>query len=189
MAMVATVVDTVDTEATTARGMLMPRLPLPLRLMLSPAMATDTAGDMDMAVMATDVSMVDTDTARGRLRLLLMLSPAMDTDTDMAVDMDMVVMDVSMEDTDTARGLLRLMLSPDTETTAVDTDMAVDMDMAVMDVSMEDTDMARGPLRLMLSPDMDTTAVDMVATDTDVSMVDTADTMDKSKSNQSSFLH
>merc|ERR1712051_691621 len=110
---------------------------------------------------------------------------------DMAVDMDMAVMaaDVSMEDTDTARGLLRLMLSPDTDTTAVDTDMAVDMDMAVMDVSMEDTDTARGPLRLMLSPDMDTTAVDMVVTDTDVSMVDTADTMDKSKSNQSSFLH
>merc|ERR1712210_225844 len=152
MAMVATVVDTVDTEATTARGMLMPRLPPPLRLMLSPAMATDTA-----------------------------------------VDMDMAVMDVSMVDTDTARGLLRLMLSPDTDTTAVDTDMAVDMDMAVMDVSMEDTDTARGPLRLMLrlmlSPDMDTTAVDMEATDTDVSMVDTADTMDKSKSNQSSFLH
>merc|ERR1712032_1389063 len=115
--MVATVVDTVDTEATTARGMLMPRLPPPLRLMLSPAM--------------------------------------------------------------------------DTDTTAVDTVMAVDMDMAVMDVSMEDTDTARGPLRLMLSPDMDTTAVDMdmVATDTDVSMVDMADTMDKSKSNQSSFLH
>merc|ERR1719239_2153137 len=122
MAMVATVV---DTEATTARGMLMPRLPPPLRLMLSPAMAMDTAVDMDMAVMATDVSMVDTDTARGRLRLLLMLSPAMDTD--MAVDMDMAVMDVSMEDTDTARGLLRLMLSPDTDT-------------------------ARGLLRLMLSP-------------------------------------
>merc|ERR1739838_1052936 len=79
---------------------------------------------------------------------------------------------------------LRLTLSPDTDTTAVDTDMAVDMDMAVMDVSMEDTDMARGPLRLMLrlmlSPDMDTTAV---------AMVDTADTTDKSKSNQSSFLH
>merc|ERR1712222_255904 len=143
MAMVATVVDTVDTEATTARGMLMPRLPPPLKLMLSPAMATDT------------------------------------------------VVDMAMVDTDTARGLLRLMLSPDTDTTAVDTDMAVDMDMAVMDVSMEDTDTARGPLRLMLSPDMDTTAVDMdmVATDTDVSMVDMADTMDKSKSNQSSFLH
>merc|ERR1712192_254022 len=121
--------------------------------------------------------------------LRLMLSPAMATDTDMAVDMDMAVMDVSMEDTDTARGQLRLMLSPDTDTTAVDTDMAVDMDMAVMDVSMEDTETARGPLRLMLSPDMDTTAVDMEATDTDVSMVDTADTMDKSKSNQSSFLH
>merc|ERR1712210_411409 len=110
MAMVATVVDTVDTEATTARGMLMPRLPPPLRLMLSPAMATDTAVDMDMAVM--DVSMEDTDTARGLLRL--MLSPDTDTtavDTDMAVDMDMAVMDVSMEDTDTARGPLRLMLS------------------------------------------------------------------------------
>merc|ERR1712192_227143 len=128
--------------------MLMPRLPPPLRLMLSPAMATD-----------------------------------------MAVDMDMAVMDGAMEDTDTARGQLRLMLSPDTDTTAVDTDMAVDMDMAVMDVSMEDTDTARGPLRLMLSPDMDTTTVDMVMVATDVSMVDTADTMDKSKSNQSSFLH
>merc|ERR1739841_32840 len=117
--MVATVVDTVDTEATTARGMLMPRLPPPLRLMLSPAMATDTAVDMDMAVM--DVSMEDTDTARGLLRL--MLSPDTDTtavDTDMAVDMDMAVMDVSMEDTDTARGPLRLMLSPDMDTTAVD---------------------------------------------------------------------
>merc|ERR1740123_1915821 len=90
--MVATVV---DTEATTARGMLMPRLPPPLRLMLSPAMATDTAVDMDMAVMATDVSMVDTDTARGRLRLLLMLSPAMDTT---AVDMVATDTDVSMVD-------------------------------------------------------------------------------------------
>merc|ERR1719362_1521404 len=94
--------------------------------------------------------------------------------------MAVMATDVSMVDTDTARGLLRLMLSPDTDTTAVDTDMAVDMDMAVMDVSMEDTDTARDPLRLMLSPDMDTT---------DVSMVDMADTMDKSKSNQSSFLH
>merc|ERR1712010_406417 len=102
----------------------------------------------------------------------------------MAADMDMavmVVMDVSMvamEHTDTARGppRLRPMLSLDTDTTAVDTDM-------------EDTDMARGPLRLRLSLDMVTTAVameDMVATDTDVSMVDTVDTADttgKSKSN------
>ena len=112
MDMVATVVDTVDTEATTARGMLRPRLPPPPRLMLSPAMDTDTAVDTDMEATVTDVSMVD----------------------------------------------------------------------------MEDTDMARGPLRLRLSLDMVTTAVameDMVATDMDVDtdMVDTADTMDKSKSN------
>merc|ERR1712010_307055 len=134
-------------------------------------MDTDTAVDTDMEATVTDVSMVD-----------------MAADMDMAV---MVVMDVSMvamEDTDTARGppRLRPMLSPDTDTTAVDTDMA---DMVVTDVSMvdmEDTDMARGPLRLSL--DMVTTAVameDMVATDMDVDtdMVDTADTMDKSKSN------
>merc|ERR1719500_2078624 len=81
---------------------------------------------MDMAVM--DVSMEDTDTARGLLRL--MLSP--DTDTT-AVDMDMAVMDVSMEDTDTARGPLRLMLSPDMDTTAVD------MVVTDTDVSMVDT--------------------------------------------------
>merc|ERR1719507_962654 len=94
---------------------------------------------------------------------------------------------VAMEDTDTARGplRLRLMLSPDTDTTAVDTDMVV-TDVSMVD--MEDTDMARGPLRLRLSLDMVTTAVameDMVATDMDVDtdMVDTADTMDKSKSN------
>merc|ERR1711992_459688 len=96
MAMVATVVDMVDmAEDTTARGMLMPRLPPPLRPMLSPAMATTA---VDMAVMVTDVSMGDTEDtmARGRLRLLLMLSPAMDTT---AVDMAVMVMDVSMVDT------------------------------------------------------------------------------------------
>merc|ERR1712024_12833 len=72
-----------------------------------------------------------------------------------------------------ARGRLRLMLSPDMDTTAVDTAM----------VDMADTT-ARGLLMLRPSPDMDTTAVamDMVATDTDVSMVDTADTTDKFKS-------
>merc|ERR1719281_2235550 len=92
MAMVATVVDTVDmdTEATTARGMLMLRLPP----MLSPAMATTA---VDMAVMVMDVSMVDTEDtmARGRLRLPLMPSLAMDTT---AVDMAVMVMDVSMVD-------------------------------------------------------------------------------------------
>merc|ERR1739838_502108 len=73
--------------------------------------------------MATDVSMVDTDTARGRLRLPLMLSPAMDTT---AVDMVATDTDVSMVDmADTmARGLLRLMLSP-----AMDTDVSM-VDMA-----------------------------------------------------------
>merc|ERR1712244_28713 len=69
-----------------------------------------------------------------------------------------------------ARGRLMLRPSPDMDTTAVDTDTA-------------DT-MERGLLMLRPSPDMDTTAVamDMVATDTDVSMVDTADTTDKFKS-------
>merc|ERR1711915_129281 len=105
----------------------------------------------------------------------------------MAVAMDMV-------DTEaiTARGRLRLplmlllMLSPAMDTTDVATDMVA---MEVTDVSMVDTEatMARGRLRLlpMLSPAMDTTAVDMAmaATDTDVSMVDTADTTDKFHSN------
>merc|ERR1711902_431985 len=92
--MVATVVDTVDmdAEATTARGMLMLRLP-PL---LSLAMATTA---VDMAVMVMDVSMVDTaedTTARGRLRL--MPSPDMDT-TAVATDMVAMDTDVSMVDT------------------------------------------------------------------------------------------
>merc|ERR1711983_536429 len=96
MAMVATVVDTVDmdTEATTARGMLMPPL------MPSLAMATTA---VDMAVMVMDVSMVDTvdtaedTTARGRL----MLRPSPDMDTT-AVAMDMVAMDTDVSMVDTA---------------------------------------------------------------------------------------
>ena len=98
MAMVATVVDTVDTaEATMARGMLMPLLRLPLRLPLMPSlvMAMAMAVATDMAAMDTDVSMVDmedTDTARGALRL--MLSPDMDTT---AVAMEAMATDVSME--------------------------------------------------------------------------------------------
>merc|ERR1712241_1488431 len=100
----------------------MPRLPPPLRPMLSPAMAT------------TAVDTEDT-TARGRLRLPLMLSP--DTDTT-AVDMAVMVMDVSMvdmaEDT-TARGRLMLRPSPDMDTTAV----AMDMVATDTDVSMVDT--------------------------------------------------
>merc|ERR1712012_726950 len=111
--MVATVVDTVDmdTEATTARGMPMLRLPPLLRPMLSLAMAT-------MAVVMA-VSMVDTvdtaedTTARGRLRL--MPSP----------DMDTTAVDVSMVDTadTTERGPLMLRPSPDMDTTAVAMDM------------------------------------------------------------------
>merc|ERR1711884_632694 len=99
--MVATVVDMVDmAEDTTARGMLMPRLPPPLRLMLSPAMDTMA---VDMAVMVMDVSMVDTvdtaedTTARGRL----MLRPSPDMDTT-AVAMDMVATDTDVSMVDTA---------------------------------------------------------------------------------------
>merc|ERR1711862_796671 len=71
--------------------MLMPLLRLPL--MPSLAMATDMAVDTAMA--DTDVSMEDTDTERGALRL--MLSPDMDTT---AVDTEVMAMDVSMVDTD-----------------------------------------------------------------------------------------
>merc|ERR1719156_386192 len=112
----------VDTEDTTARG----RLRLPLMLSL----AMDTMA-VDMAVMVTDVSMVDTvdtaedTTARGRL----MLRPSPDmaaTDTD-----------VSMVDTadTTERGPLMLRPSPDMDTTAV----AMDMVATDTDVSMVDT--------------------------------------------------
>merc|ERR1711902_436141 len=101
MAMVATVVDTVDTaEGTTARGMLMLRLPPLLRPMPSLAMATTA---VDMAVMIMDVSMVDTvdtaedTTARGRL----MLRPSPDMDTT-AVAMDMVATDTDVSMVDTA---------------------------------------------------------------------------------------
>merc|ERR1719443_1655521 len=111
-----------------------------LRLPLMPSLAMATmAVDTDMAAMDTVVSMVDmadTDTERGRLRLLLMLSPAMDT----------VVSMVDMADTDTERGALRLMLSPDMATMAVDTDMvATDTDVSMVD--MADTDTERGALR------------------------------------------
>merc|ERR1719367_130111 len=87
-------VSMVDTEDTMARG----RLRLPLMLSL----AMDTTA-MDMAVMVTDVSMVDTvdtaedTTARGRLRL--MPSPDMDTT---AVDTDMVATDTDVSMVDTA---------------------------------------------------------------------------------------
>merc|ERR1712157_282841 len=122
----ATAVDMVDTaEDTTARGMLMLRLPPLLRPMPSLAMAT-TAVDTEDTM------------ARGRLRLPLMLSLAMDI---MAVDMAVMVMDVSMvdmvdmaEDT-TARGRLMLRPSPDMDTTAV----AMDMVATDTDVSMVDT--------------------------------------------------
>merc|ERR1712244_177633 len=78
--------------------MLMLRLPLLLRLMLSLAMAT-MAVDTAMEATDMDVSMVDTEdtTARGRLRL--MLSP--DTDTT-AVAMDMVATDTDVSMVDTA---------------------------------------------------------------------------------------
>merc|ERR1719476_962724 len=84
----------VDTEDTMARG----RLRLPL--MLSPAMDTMA---VDMAVMVTDVSMVDTvdtaedTTARGRL----MLRPSPDMDTT-AVDTDMAATDTDVSMVDTA---------------------------------------------------------------------------------------
>merc|ERR1712147_490559 len=112
-----------------ARG----RLRLPLMLSL----AMDTTA-VDMAVMVTDVSMVDTvdtaedTTARGRLRP----RPGMDTT---AVDTDMAATDtdVSMVDTadTTERGLLMLRPSPDMDTTAV----AMDMVATDTDVSMVDT--------------------------------------------------
>merc|ERR1712176_470858 len=85
-----------DTEATTARGMLMPRLLPPLRLMLSLAMATTA---VDMVVMVTDVSMVDTEDTTARGRLMLRPSPDMGTT---AVDTDMAATDTDVSMVDTA---------------------------------------------------------------------------------------
>merc|ERR1711910_17568 len=144
--MEATVVDTVDIEATMARGMLRPLLMLPLMPLLMLSLGTMATVDMvlDMDMVATDSvdTTVDTEdtTARGRLRPRL--SPDMATDTD--VDTDMVAMDVSMEamvDTaeDTmARGRGRPRLSPDM---ATDTDVDTDMEAMVMAVPMEDMGM------------------------------------------------
>merc|ERR1711911_225138 len=90
----------------TARGALR------LRPMPSPAMDT-TAVDTDMAVMDTDVSMVDmvdTDTERGAL--MPRLSPDMAT---MAVAMEamaVMVMDVSMVDTADTTDKFHLFLIP-----------------------------------------------------------------------------
>merc|ERR1739846_300786 len=113
MAMEAIVVDTVDIEATMARGMLRPLLMLPLMPLLMLSLGTMATVDMvlDMDMVATD-SDVDTDmvamdvsmeamvdtaedtTARGRPRL----SPDMATDTDVDTDMEAMVMAVPMED-------------------------------------------------------------------------------------------
>merc|ERR1712088_305226 len=144
MAMEAIVVDTVDIEATMARGMLRPLLMLPLMPLLMLSLGTMATVDMvlDMDMVATDSvdTTVDTEdtTARGRLRPRLSLAMATDTD----VDTDMVAMDVSMEamedtaEDTTARGRPRL--SPDM---ATDTDVDTDMEAMVMAVPMEDMGM------------------------------------------------
>merc|ERR1739846_240773 len=142
MAMEAIVVDTVDIEATMARGMLRPLLMLPLMPLLMLSLGTMATVDMvlDMDMVATDSVDTEDTTARGRLRPRL--NPDMATDTD--VDTDMVAMDVSMEamvDTaeDTmARGRLMPRLSPDM---ATDTDVDTDMVAMVMAVPMEDMGM------------------------------------------------
>merc|ERR1711970_781628 len=94
-AMEAIVVDTVDIEATMARGMLRPLLMLPLMPLLMLSLGTMATVDMvlDMDMEATEDTAEDT-TARGRPRL----SPDMATDTDVDTDMEAMVMAVPMED-------------------------------------------------------------------------------------------
>merc|ERR1711970_118199 len=175
--MEATVVDTVDIEATMARGMLRPLLMLPLMPLLMLSLGTMATVDMvlDMDMVATDSvdTTVDTEdtTARGRLRPRLSLAMATEAMVDTA------------EDT-TARGRLRPRLS-----LAMATDTDVDTDMVAMDVSMEamedtaEDTTARG--RPRLSPDMATDTdvdTDMVAMVMAVPMEDMGmeeDTMDK----------
>merc|ERR1712154_337323 len=139
--MEAIVVDTVDIEATMARGMLRPLLMLPLMPLLMLSLGTMATVDMvlDMDMVATDsVDTAEDTTARGRL--MPRLSPDMATDTD--VDTDMVAMDVSMEAmVDTAEDTMargRPRLSPDM---ATDTDVDTDMEAMVMAVPMEDMGM------------------------------------------------
>merc|ERR1711936_1131265 len=87
MAMEATVVDTVDIEATMARGMLRPLLMLPLMPLLMLSLGTMATVDMvlDMDMVATDSvdTTVDTEdtTARGRLRPRLSQDMGMEEDT------------------------------------------------------------------------------------------------------------
>merc|ERR1712218_587096 len=132
MAMEATVVDTVDIEATTARGMLRPLLMLPLMPLLMLSLGTMATVDMVLDMDVSMEAMVDTaedTTARGRL--MPRLSPDMATD----MDVSMEAMEDTAEDT-TARGRPRL--SPDM---ATDTDVDTDMEAMVMAVPMEDMGM------------------------------------------------
>merc|ERR1739844_648125 len=103
MAMEAIVVDTVDIEATMARGMLRPLLMLPLMPVLMLSLGTMATVDMvlDMDMVATDSmeTMVDTaEDTMARGRLMPRLSPDMATDTDVDTDMEAMVMAVPMED-------------------------------------------------------------------------------------------
>merc|ERR1711899_414347 len=117
MAMVDTVVAMAATVDTTARGLLMPRLPL----MLSLAMVT-TAMDtvMDTAMVAMDMVAATDTTARGLLMLRPspLLMPRLDTieDTMEATAMVDTVVDMAATVATTARDLLMLRLSPATDT-------------------------------------------------------------------------
>merc|ERR1712133_74172 len=96
-------------------------------------MAMDTVLD---TVMAMDMVMASTDTARGllTLRLCLLLLPSPDTDMVDTADMDMGISDMAMEAMEVmdtmARGLL--MLRP-----AMDMAMDMAMEVMVMDMAME----------------------------------------------------
>merc|ERR1712154_594506 len=136
MAMEAIVVDTVDIEATMARGLLMlPLMPL-LMLSLGTMATVDMVLDMDMVAtdsVDTTVAAEDT-TARGRL--MPRLSPDMATDTD--VDTDMVAMEAMVDTAEDTMARGRPRLSPDM---ATDTDVDTDMEAMVMAVPMEDMGM------------------------------------------------
>ena len=118
MAMEATVVDTVDIEATMARGMLRPLLMLPLMPLLMLSLGTMATVDMvlDMDMVATDSvdTTVDTEdtTARGTPRLRPVTTSVVDTTEVMDTGPGDTMVDTDTGVTTVTRGRASHAISP-----------------------------------------------------------------------------
>ena len=117
-AMEATVVDTVDIEATMARGMLRPLLMLPLMPLLMLSLGTMATVDMvlDMDMVATDSvdTTVDTEdtTARGTPRLRPVTTSVVDTTEVMDTGPGDTMVDTDTGVTTVTRGRASHAISP-----------------------------------------------------------------------------